>query len=629
MTRISLKNNHIYHLTEQTYQTLYQQSISDPETFWHQQAQLWLTWESPWTDVLTGSFNNLPITWFKNGKLNISVNCIDRHLTQHADKTAIYWQGNEPGDTRCISYQTLFEETCRAANVLKHLQVQKGDVVCLYLPLIPEAIFFMLACARIGAVHNVVFAGFASESLRARIEDSQAKIVITSDGYQRGDKHIPLKSIVDQAVHDCEHVQNVIVHQHLKTAIDWIEHRDLWLHELQAQVSTHCVHEIMDSDDPLFILYTSGSTGAPKGILHTTGGYALYATMTYYHLFNHQNDSIHWCTADIGWITGHTYTVYGPLLNGASIVIYEGVPNYPNYSRYWEIIDKFKITNFYTSPTALRALRHEGNQWITPYHLSSLKVLGSVGEPINPEVWTWYFDVIGHQQCPIVNTWWQTESGGVLLSPLPSQTEYTPGSGGLPFFGIQPHIDNDKMLYIKNPWPGMLKTIYKNHERFLKAYFPEPDLGYLTGDGAYQDDFQEYHITGRLDDIIKVSGHRIGSAELENALISHPLVSESAIVGIPHDIKGECIIAFIIPKQPIHDIKQASQMITQHLRKTIGPLVTPERIYWVSDLPKTRSGKIMRRILRKIAIQENDFGDISSLSNPDVISKIIEELQMV
>lgn len=626
MERIPLNNNEQFHLSTREYQALYERSITDPENFWDEQAKKWLNWEAPWTDVISGSFEDLPITWFKNGKLNVSSNCIDRHLSSQHQKTAILWQGNEPHETRTISYQELFHETCKAANILKKLKVQKGDVVCIYMPLIPETVFFMLACARIGAIHNVVFAGFASDALRSRIQDSAAKIVVTADAYQRGDKFVPLKSIVDEALIDCSTIKHVVVYQRLNNPINWLSPRDLWYHELHAEAQNSCSYEVMDSDDPLFILYTSGSTGSPKGILHTSGGYTVYAAITYFYLFNHQINSIHWCTADVGWITGHTYSIYGPLINGATIVLYEGIPNYPTYSRYWEIIDKFKITHFYTAPTALRALRHESDSFIKPYKLDSLKILGSVGEPINPEVWRWYFDVIGHHNCPIVNTWWQTESGGVLLSPLPSQPEFTPGSGGVPFLGILPLIDNEKMLYIQKPWPGMLKTIYNNHERFIHAYFSQPKLGYLTGDGAYQDEFNEYHITGRLDDIIKVSGHRIGSAELENALITHPFVSESAIIGIPHEIKGECIIAFIIAKQTIIDKQESSQMIRKHLRNTIGPLVTPEKIYWVPDLPKTRSGKIMRRILKKIAMQEQDFGDTSSLSNPDCIPKIIAQV---
>lgn len=620
---VPIKQHFNFHLTSNEYQKLYHHSIQNPLEFWDEQAKKWLQWDATWSSVMEGSFENLPISWFINGKLNISANCIDRHLRHRSKKNAIIWQGNETSETEYITYEALYHKTCKAANILKSLHVQAGDVVCIYMPLIPEAIYFMLACARIGAIHNVVFAGFASESLSRRIQDSEAKIVITADAYMRGQKKIELKSIVNQALMHSPSIQHVIVYNRLNHPIEWQNQRDLWYHELLENADDNCPPLSLDSDAPLFILYTSGSTGMPKGILHTTGGYALYAAMTYYYLFNHEEDSIHWCTADIGWITGHTYTVYGPLLNGGTIVLYEGVPNYPDFSRYWQIIDKFKVTSFYTAPTALRALRHEGEQWIAPYSLKSLRILGSVGEPINPEVWKWFFKEIGKERCPIVNTWWQTESGGILLSPLPSSKEFIPGSGGVPFLGILPTINNDDMLYISKPWPGMLKTIYKNPERFINAYFPNPQNGYLTGDGVFQDEYQQFHITGRLDDIIKVSGHRLGTAELENILITHPLVSESAIVGIPHEVKGECIIAFIVAKE---SFSPPDQEIIQLLRNTIGPLATPEKVYWVPGVPKTRSGKIMRRILKKIAMYEHDFGDTSSLGNPEVIQQLFDLL---
>ncbi|NBX84748.1 MAG: acetate--CoA ligase [Gammaproteobacteria bacterium] len=619
---IQIKPEMDFHLSLEEYLKRYHDSIESPLKFWEEQAQHWLQWDETWTSVMSGSFQALPITWFKDGKLNVSANCLDRHLVRNSQKNAIIWQGNEPNEIEYITYEMLYHKTCQAANILKSLNVQRGDVVCIYMPLVPEAIYFMLACARIGAIHNVVFAGFASESLSQRIQDSEAKIILTADAYMRGYKKVELKSIVNEALTTCPSIEHVIVFNRLNDDIDWQEGRDIWYHELLKNVENHCPYEIMDSDSPLFILYTSGSTGKPKGILHTTGGYALYAAMTYYYLFNHQENSIHWCTADIGWITGHTYSVYGPLLNGATILLFEGIPNYPDFSRYWQIIDKFKVTSFYTAPTALRALRHEGNQWIKPYSLKSLRILGSVGEPINPEVWKWYFTEIGKEHCPIVNTWWQTESGGVLLSPFPSSSDFIPGSAGLPFFGILPAISAEGMLYIKNPWPGMLKTVYKNPERFKQAYFPNPELGYLTGDGAYQNEHGEIHITGRLDDMIKVSGHRLGTAELENALISYPDVSESAIIGIPHEIKGECIIAFIVSKTSTPPINQD---IIKHLRETIGPIATPEKIYWVPGVPKTRSGKIMRRILKKITLNE-DIGDTSSLANPEVISQLIDLL---
>jgi acetyl-CoA synthetase len=619
---IQLKSEMNFHLSLEEFLKIYQHSIDSPLSFWGEQAEKWLNWDETWTDVMAGSFHALPITWFKDGKLNMSANCIDRHLPLRAQKNAIIWQGNEPHETEYISYEILYHKTCQAANILKSLQVQAGDVVCIYMPLVPEAIYFMLACARIGAIHNVIFAGFASESLSQRINDSEAKIIVTADAYMRGHKKVELKSIVNEALENCPSIRHVIVFNRLNDSIEWYEGRDIWYHELLKNVENCCPYESMSSDSPLFILYTSGSTGKPKGILHSTGGYALYAAMSYYYFFNHQEDSIHWCTADIGWITGHSYTVYGPLLNGGTIVMYEGIPNYPDFSRYWQIIDKFNVTSFYTAPTALRALRHEGNQWISPYSLKSLRILGSVGEPINPEVWKWYFSEIGKKRCPIINTWWQTESGGILLSPLPSSSNFIPGSGGLPFFGIIPAISSEGMLYIQNPWPGMLKGVYNNPERFKQAYFPNPEFGYLTGDGAYQDEYGEFHITGRLDDIIKVSGHRLGTAELENALISHPAVSESAIIGIPHEIKGECIIAFIVAKT---SSPPENQDIINHLRETIGPIASPERIYWVPGVPKTRSGKIMRRILKKITLNEA-LGDTSSLANPEIISQLSELL---
>jgi acetyl-CoA synthetase len=626
VNKIFLKNNRIknFNLTSSQYNEMYHESIEHPELFFSQVAKQFIEWFNPWEQIKTGSFSHPPIEWFKNAKLNITHNCIDRHLPKHANKTAIIWEGNEPSNNKTISYQELHDEVGKFANIYKANGVKAGDVICIYMPMIPEAVFAMLAAARIGAIHNVVFGGFSSTSLANRIQDSQAKFLVTANAANRGEKLIEFKNIVDTALKDCTSVKNVLVMKHADISCKMQPNRDLWHHEAIKNVSNNCPAAPMNSQDPLFILYTSGSTGKPKGILHSSGGYAVYAAMTYYYLFNHQDNTKHFCTADIGWITGHTYTVYGPLLNGGTTIIYEGVPNYPNFSRLPAIIEHHQATNFYTAPTLLRTLRHEGNDFIKPYQLESLQLLGSVGEPIAPDVWEWFFETFGKNKCPIINTWWQTESGGVLLSSLPSDDYFIPGSAGKPFFGVKPVISQNSMLYIQNPWPGLMQTIYQDNKRFIDSYLPQPELGYLTGDGAFRDENGDYHISGRLDDIIKVSGHRLGTEELESALISSKSVSEAAVIGVPHPIKGEAIIAFVILQKNINPSPELVKLLTQHLRNHLGAIATPERIIWVSGLPKTRSGKIMRRILKKICAEDYDnIGDTSSLSEPNVIQDII------
>lgn len=617
-----------FNISSKDYLEMYNQSIENPKQFFAYHCKQFLDWFEPWEHTCQGRVQNLPVEWFVGGQINLSYNCIDRHLPQHANKIAILWEGNEESEQLAISYQELHDNVCRMANIFKSYGMQKGDVICIYMPLVPEAIYAMLACARIGAIHNVIFGGFSSQSIASRINDSGAKMVITTNASFRGNKLIPFKNIIDDALKDCATIKKVlVVNRHENHAVKMQSNRDIWYHEAVKTVDHHCPPVAMFGQDPLFILYTSGSTGKPKGIVHATAGYALHVAMSYYYLFNHQSHTKHWCTADIGWITGHSYTVYGPLLNASTTFICESIPSYPNHHRFAQIIERHQITNFYTAPTLLRSLKHEGDQHILPYNLNSLELLGSVGEPINPEVWLWFFNTFGKKRCPIINTWWQTESGGILLSPLPCDEEFTPGSGGKPFFGVKPFINQQSMLYIQQPWPGMLQTIYKDPKRLSDAYFSQPELGYLTGDGAYFED-QEYHITGRLDDIIKVSGHRLGTEELESALVAHVSISEAAVVGIPHPIKGEGIIAFVIIHKSIEFSEKLNQLLIEHLRQTLGPVATPEKIIWVNGLPKTRSGKIMRRLLKKIAQHDiQDLGDTSSLADPLVIDEIIRSFQ--
>lgn len=625
-----------FHIDKKTYQQLYQQSIEHPESFWANQAKQHLTWHRPWDTVLQGDFNHYNVRWFTGGKLNASVNCVDRHLAQRAQKTAIIWEGNNPSESQHITYAELHQKISTFANVLKSLGIKKGSRVCIYLPMVPEAIYAMLACARIGAIHSVVFAGFSSDALKARILDAQCELLITADEGVRGDKRTPLKQQADQAIEHISTIQAVIVVKRTGNPISWNKTRDIWFHEAMENASTTCEPEIMDATDPLFILYTSGSTGTPKGVVHSTGGYLLYTAMTHRYVFDYHDGDIYWCSADVGWITGHSYLVYGPLANGATTLLYEGIPNFPTHARCWEIIDKHQVNIFYTAPTAIRASRREGDHWVNQTHRSSLRLLGSVGEPINPDVWQWYYDVVGQKRCPIVNTWWQTETGGILLTPLPGATPLVAGTAGWPFFGIQPLIVNDKgeptakhdagQLTIQQPWPGLMQTIYGNHQRYIDSYFKPVSGCYLTGDGAHYDHAGNLWITGRNDDVIKVSGHRLGTEELESAFLSYPDVAEAAVVGIPDSLKGEAIVAFVTLKTTVHPSNALVETMRQHIRKKIGPIATPKEIHWVQELPKTRSGKIMRRLLRKIASQQIDeLGDISTLANIHSVEEIIKE----
>lgn len=621
-------------LTFEQYQTLYTHSVNNPDAFWAEQAKKYLTWFHPWQQVQQGNFETADIRWFSSGKLNASFNCLDRHLADKSNTPALIWEGDEPHQTRRITYAELHQRVCQLANVLTQAGIRKGDRVCIYLPMIPEAVIAMLACTRIGAIHSVIFAGFSAEALKTRLLDTGAKILITADAGLRGGKIIPLKQQTDIALESCPDVSSVLVVNRTGCDIPWHEKRDIWYEEAMAKASSHCEAIIMDADDPLFILYTSGSTGKPKGILHATGGYLVYAAVTFHYIFDYQPGDIYWCTADIGWITGHTYGIYGPLSQGATIVLYEGTPNHPDFSRYWQIIDKHQVNIFYTAPTAIRALRREGDRWLENSSRKSLKLLGTVGEPINPDVWTWYFDVVGKKRCPIVDTWWQTETGGALITPLPDAIPLKPGSATLPFPGIVPAImdehgqeildDKKGHLVIKQPWPGMMKTIYGDHARFQESYFHRIPGCYFTGDEARRDKDGYFWITGRNDDVIKVSGHRISSAELESAFLQHAAVSEAAVVAIPHAIKGQAIYAFVTLKNNIPSSDDLRQELIQHIRTQIGALATPEKIQWTPDLPKTRSGKIMRRILRLIASgDEQSLGDTSTLSNPDVVLALI------
>ncbi|MDP3558933.1 MAG: acetate--CoA ligase [Legionellaceae bacterium] len=624
------------HINEAQYHTLYQHSINDPSTFWAEQAKKFITWFSPWQDVTQGNFTTLDVHWFINGKLNACYNCVDRHLETRKNQVDIIWEGNDPQQTQSITYQQLHEKICKFANVLKNQGIQKGDRVCIYLPMIPEIIIAMLACARIGAIHTIVFGGFSAESLKTRILDADCRLLITVDAAMRGEKTIAFKQNCDQATLACPNLEKLIVIQNTGHPIAWNKTRDLWYHEAMEHADTHCPVEPMDAADPLFILYTSGSTGRPKGVLHNTGGYLVYAAMTHHYVFDYHDGDVYWCSADIGWITGHSYTVYGPLANGATTLLFEGVPNYPSFSRYWEIIDKHQVNIFYTSPTAIRALRHEGDEWVKRTKRHSLKLLGTVGEPINPEVWEWYFNIVGEQRCPIVNTWWQTETGGILLTQLPGATPSIAGSVGWPFFGIIPDIVNEQgqsvpenqagELVIKKPWPGLMQTIYGDKQRFINTYFKKFPGNFLTGDGAYRISGNHFWITGRNDDVINVSGHRIGTEEVESALVSHPAISEAAVIGIPDDIKGESIYAFVTPKIQVTPSDALKKELMQQVREKIGALAIPENIQWATALPKTRSGKIMRRILRKIACNElDDLGDVSTLADTSILDSLILE----
>ncbi len=632
-----MSNYHIKNFEE--YFHIYRKSVRNPEGFWEEVAEEHFMWRKRWDNVLSWDFKKPEIRWFEGGKLNITENCIDRHLRIRGDKTALLFEPNDPKEaSEHITYNDLYQRVNRLANVLKEQGIKKGDRVCIYLPMIPELPVSLLACARIGAIHSVVFAGFSATALATRINDSTCKMVITSDGGYRGNKTINLKGIVDEALMKCPSIEKVLVVKRIHSEIEMKEGRDLWLQPLLDQADTECPIEIMDAEDPLFILYTSGSTGMPKGMLHTTGGYMVYTAYTFKNVFQYRENDIFWCTADIGWVTGHSYIVYGPLLNGATTVMFEGVPNYPDFGRFWEIIDKHKITHFYTAPTAIRALAKESLDYIEKHKLDTIKVLGSVGEPINEEAWHWYNDNIGKKRCPIVDTWWQTETGGILITPIPFITPTKPTYATLPLPGIQPVLMDetgkeilnnqvDGRLCIKFPWPAIARTIWGNHQRYKETYFSTFENMYFTGDGALRDEVGYYRITGRVDDVIIVSGHNLGTAPIEDAINEHPAVAESAIVGYPHDIKGNALYGFVILKETgeyrDHNNvrKEINQMITEH----IGPIAKLEKIQFTSGLPKTRSGKIMRRILRKIACNEiTEMGDTSTLLNPEVVEEIIK-----
>ncbi len=633
-----MSNYHIKHLEE--YYQVYRKSIRDPETFWAEIAEEHFMWRKKWDNVLSWDFTKPEIKWFEGAQLNITENCIDRHLRNKGHKTAILFEPNDPNeDTQHITYKQLHERVCKFANVLKQQGVQKGDRVCIYLPMIPELAISVLACARIGAVHSVVFAGFSATALSTRINDCEAKMVITSDGSYRGAKTIDLKGIVDEALESCPGISSVLVAKRIGSDINMKEGRDHWLQPLLDEAYKDCVPEIMDAEDPLFILYTSGSTGMPKGMLHTTAGYMVYTAYTFKNVFQYKEDDIYWCTADIGWITGHSYIVYGPLANGATTVMFEGVPSYPDFGRFWDIVEKHKITQFYTAPTAIRALAKENLDYVTNRDLSSLKVLGTVGEPINEEAWHWYNDHVGAKKSPIVDTWWQTETGGIMISPIPYSTPTKPTYATLPMPGIQPALMDengqeikgnqvDGRLCIKFPWPSMARTIWGNHQRYKETYFSAFENKYFTGDGALRDEVGYYRITGRVDDVIIVSGHNLGTAPIEDAINEHPAVAESAVVGFPHDIKGNALYGYVILKETgeYRDRNNLSKEVNQQITDRIGPIAKLDKIQFVPGLPKTRSGKIMRRILRKIASKDiSNLGDTSTLLNPEVVQKIIDE----
>jgi acetyl-CoA synthetase len=625
-------------LDEAGYQAMYRESVEDNEGFWAKQAQR-IDWIKPFTQIRDVSYakDDLHIRWFFDGTLNVCYNCVDRHLESKADDVAIIWEGDDPARDLRITYRQLHQRVCRFANAMKELGAKKGDRITIYMPMIPEAAVAMLACARIGAVHSVVFGGFSPEALAGRIHDCESNIVITADEGLRGGKGIPLKANVDAAAAhpSVTTLEKVLVVRNTGTEINWDDGRDAWLHELEQNVSDDCPCEEMAAEDPLFILYTSGSTGKPKGVLHTTGGYLVYASLTHEYVFDYHPGDVYWCTADVGWVTGHTYIVYGPLANGAITLMFEGVPNYPSASRFWEVCDKHSVNICYTAPTAIRALMREGDEPVKRTSRKSLRLLGSVGEPINPEAWEWYFHVVGDEHCPIVDTWWQTETGGIMISPLPGATALKPGSATRPLFGIQPEIvDTDGkllegaaegLLVIGDSWPGQMRTVYGDHQRFVETYFSVVDGYYFTGDGARRDEDGYYWITGRVDDVLNVSGHRMGTAEVESALVSHPDVAEAAVVGYPHDIKGQGIYAYVTPMEGATAGEELLAELKQWVRKEIGPIATPDLIQIAPGLPKTRSGKIMRRILRKVA--ENDYGnlgDTSTLADPGVVDDLIE-----
>ncbi|MBM5458236.1 acetate--CoA ligase [Pseudomonas sp. P66] len=622
-------------LNQADYERLYRQSIEDPDSFWSEQASI-LDWIRPWSCIQQSDMKTGQATWFKDAQLNVSYNCIDRHLASRGDQPAIIREGDNPADSSVITYRELHSHVCRLANVLKQRGVKKGDRVCIYMPMVPEAAYAMLACSRIGAIHSVVFGGFSPDALRDRILDADCRTVITADEGVRGGKTVALKNNVDKALLSCPEVSSVVVIQRTAGKIDWREGRDLWYHQAITHVDGDCPPEPMDAEDPLFILYTSGSTGKPKGVLHTTGGYLLQAALTFKTVFDYRDGEVFWCTADVGWVTGHSYIVYGPLANGAITLMFEGVPNYPDASRFWQVVDKHNVNIFYTAPTALRALMREGEAPLKSTSRKSLRLLGSVGEPINPEAWIWYFNAVGEQRCPIVDTWWQTETGGIMITPLVGTRRVKPGCATQPMFGVQPVLLDDKgklidgpgsgLLAIKASWPGQIRSVYGDHQRMIDTYFKPLPGYYFTGDGARRDEDGDLWITGRVDDVINVSGHRIGTAEVESALVLHDAIAEAAVVGYPHDLKGQGIYAFVTPMNGVDSDDTLKQELLTLVSKEIGSFAKPDLIQWAPTLPKTRSGKIMRRILRKIACNElENLGDTSTLADPSVVQGLIDK----
>ena len=622
-------------ISEPDYFRLYRESLADPDGFWGAQGKR-IDWTKPYTKVCNASYEgDVSIRWYEDGTLNASYNCIDRHLADRADQTAILWEGDEPSEDCRVTYRELHESVCRLANALKAQGVKKGDRVTIYLPMIPEAAVAMLACARIGAIHSVVFGGFSPDSLAGRIEDCRSTVLITADEGLRGGRKVPLKRNADTALRQCPEVDVVVVVKRTGGSIEWVEGRDLWYHEICAAASPDCPPAEMSAEDPLFILYTSGSTGKPKGVLHTTGGYLVYTSMTHEHVFDYRDGDVYWCTADVGWVTGHSYIVYGPLANGATTLMFEGVPNYPDPSRFWQVVDKHHVNIFYTAPTAIRALAREGETYVRKTGRKSLRLLGTVGEPINPDAWLWYYDHVGDGRCPIVDTWWQTETGGILITPIPGATPLKPGSATRPFFGVEPVIVDGEgnplsgacegNLCLARSWPGQMRTVFGDHRRFVETYFSTFPGLYFTGDGARRDADGFYWITGRVDDVINVAGHRLGTAEIESALVAHPKVAEAAVVGYPHDIKGQGVYAYVTLRADEHPSEALRSELVQWVRDEISPIAAPDLLQWAPNLPKTRSGKIMRRILRKIAADEHSqLGDTSTLADPTVVDDLVD-----
>ncbi|HOI73304.1 MAG TPA: acetate--CoA ligase [Syntrophales bacterium] len=626
----------------EAYDKIWKRSIDDPDGFWSEIAKEYVEWFKPFDKVMDYNFDikkgDIYVKFFEGGKLNVSYNCLDKQLKTRANKVAIQFEGNEPGEDRAITYKQLHEEVCKFANVLKSLGIKKGDRVCLYLPMIPELAISMLACTRIGAVHSIVFGGFSSDSLRDRLQDSTSKILVTCDGTFRGAKAVPQKDSADAAVAESPSVEKIIVVKRVgdKIKCNMNPAKDIWWDDAMAKVSADCPAEPMDAEDPLFILYTSGSTGKPKGVMHTTGGYLVFVAYTHKMIFDYKEEDVYWCTADIGWVTGHSYIVYGPLCNGATSVMFEGVPNYPDISRFWKIVEKYKVNIFYTAPTAIRAIAKEGNEWVKKADISSLRILGTVGEPINPEAWNWYYNIIGRGECPIVDTWWQTETGGILITPLPGAIDIKPGMATMPFPGVWPVLLDDEgkeittteasgALCIKRPWPGIMRGVYGDPKRFAETYFEQFPGYYVTGDGCRRDKDGYYQITGRIDDVINVSGHRMGTAEVESALVAHAKVAEAAVVGYPHDLKGQSIYAYVTVKSGVEKSDALKKELVAHVRTLIGPIATPEKIQFADGLPKTRSGKIMRRILKKVAANQiDDLGDTTTLADPSVVDDIVK-----